>query len=86
MNFFSYNIWRKLFFLKKNKILKLNERFLYDRSSIIPKNFNRFTINIYSGKIWQKKKINKWRVGYRFGEFTWNRKLALYKLKQKKKK
>jgi len=25
-------------------------------------------------------------IGYKFGEFTWNRKLALYKAKQLKKK
>lgn len=25
-------------------------------------------------------------VGFKFGEFTWNRKIALYKAKQKKKK
>jgi ribosomal protein S19 len=25
-------------------------------------------------------------VGYKFGEFTWNRKISLYKSKQKRKK
>ena len=44
------------------------------------------SVKIYSGKSWHRRNINKWMIGFKFGEFTWNRKLALYKAKQLKKK
>jgi len=42
-------------------------------------------MKIYSGQKWQLKKINRWVVGFKFGEFTWNRRVALFKAKQLKK-
>ena len=42
-------------------------------------------MKIYSGKRWHIKIINKWMVGFKFGAFSWNRKIALYKAKQLKK-
>lgn len=59
---------------------------IYTRSSVVPKIFTNLLVNVYSGKKWHEKRINKWMVGFKFGEFTWNRKLALYKAKQLKKK
>jgi len=86
LNFYSNCIWRRLFFLKKNKILKYEERFILTRSSAIPRSFKNIKLYIYNGHIWVPKLINRWVVGYKFGQFTWNRKIALYKAKQLKKK
>jgi len=43
-------------------------------------------ILIYSGKRWHTRKVNSWMVGFKAGEFTWNRRLALYKAKALRKK
>lgn len=84
--FCSPFIWKKIFFFKKSHVFKFSEKLIYTRSSTVPKIFINLLVNIYSGKKWHERKINKWMVGFKFGEFTWNRKLALYKAKQLKKK
>lgn len=84
--FCSPFLWKKIFLYKKHPIFKLAEKRIYLRSSIIPKILINYEVKIYSGKNWNTKIINKWMVGFKFGEFTWNRKLALYKAKQLKKK
>ena len=86
LNFCAPFIWRKIFLFKQSFVFKASEKSINSRSSIIPKIFTGFNVKIYSGKIWHSRLINKWMVGYKFGEFTWNRKLALYKAKQLKKK
>lgn len=59
---------------------------MFTRSSVIPRSFKNLLVKVYSGKKWHARVINKWNVGFKFGELTWNRKLALYKAKQLKKK
>ena len=54
--------------------------------SVIPIAFLGVKVSIYNGYSLKKKVINRWVVGFKFGELTWNRKLALYKAKQLKKK
>ncbi len=78
--------WKKIFLYKKHPIFKTAEKKIFSRSSIIPKIFTNLDIKIYSGKSWHRRIVNKWMIGFKFGEFTWNRKLALYKAKQLKKK
>lgn len=82
----SAHIWRKVFLYKKNSIFKNSEKYIFDRSSTIPKIFNRTNVKIYNGKKWINRYVNRWRIGFKFGEFTWNKKIALYKAKQLKKK
>jgi ribosomal protein S19 len=41
---------------------------------------------VYTGKKLHAKNVNRWMVGYKAGEFTWNKKPALYKAKQMRKK
>lgn len=84
--FCSTNIWKKIFLFKKNPMFKISEKFFYNRSSIVPKIYNKFNVYIYSGKNWHTRFINEWMIGFKFGEFTWNKKIALYKAKQLKKK
>ena len=52
----------------------------------MPRAYNGFEVVIHRGNKFRVKQINNWVIGFRFGEFTWNRKVALYKAKQKKKK
>ncbi len=84
--YFSPIIWKKIFLYKKHPIFKISEKKIYCRSSTIPFILNKTEIKIYSGKSWFTRVINKWMIGFKFGEFTWNRKMALYKAKQLKKK
>lgn len=79
-------MWRKIFLFKKNPIFKKGEKFFYSRSSIVPRTLVNYNVSIYSGKSWHNRFLTKWSVGFKLGEFTWNRKLALYKAKQLKKK
>lgn len=83
--FCSPYIWKKIFLFKKSFVFKGTEKKIFNRSSVVPKAFINLPIHIYSGKRWHSRLINKWMVGHKFGEFTWNRKLALYKAKQLKK-
>nr|QCU82619.1 ribosomal protein S19 [Pseudourostyla cristata] len=79
-------IWKKIFLFKKSFVFKAGEKFFHNRSSIIPKIYSYCNIFIYSGKRWHTRFVTPWMVGFKFGEFTWNRKLALYKAKQLRKK
>jgi len=83
--FCSPNIWKKIFLFKRNTMFKISEKFFYNRSSIIPRIYEQSNVFIYSGKIWHTRFVTRWMTGFKFGEFTWNRKIALYKAKQLKK-
>lgn len=84
--FCTEDIWRRIFLSKKSFVFKSQEKLIYHRSSIIPKIFSSYEIFVYTGKRWTKRNVNRWMIGFKFGEFTWNKKSALYKAKQLKKK
>jgi ribosomal protein S19 len=86
ISYIAPSTWRQIFLITDNELHKKKEKYIFDRSSTIPKLFEGTKVNIYSGKKFYSKHINKWMIGFKFGEFTWNRKLALYKAKQLKKK
>ena len=41
---------------------------------------------VHNGRTLHAKFINKWMIGHKAGEFTWNKKPAIYKAKQLRKK
>lgn len=84
--FYSYSIWKKAFALKKRSVFKSAEKFVYSRSSVIPRFFPNNFVFIYSGRKWVKIHLNKWKVGFKFGEFVNTRISAIYKSKQLRKK
>lgn len=84
--FCSEDMWKKIFLAKKSIVFKNQEKLIYHRASCVPKTFLNDEISIYTGKRWVKRFINRWMVGFKFGEFTWNKKSAKYKAKQLKKK
>jgi len=84
--YYSPKIWRYIYLVTNNPIYMISEKKIYNRSSTIPLILLREKSLIYTGRKWHTKKISRWMVGFKFGEFTWNRKLALYKAKQSRKK
>ena len=84
--FFSASIWRHAFIFHTKPYFKEGEKFIYSRSSIIPHIFIGVNLYIHSGKKWRHRNVTHWRVGFKFGEFTWNRRIAVYKAKQLRKK
>lgn len=84
--FFSAQIVRKSFFFKKTDKKILGERRVYSNKTTIPTFFLNKETYVYNGKFWNKKYFSKFHVGFKFGEFKWSRKIAMYKVKQKKKK
>jgi ribosomal protein S19 len=70
--------------MHENKLQKTKEQIIIYRASTIPYTFLGIKVNIYNGFKYKKKTINKWTIGYKFGELTWNKKIAIYKKKKKK--
>jgi ribosomal protein S19 len=84
--------WKGLFIEKSilllNKKIIINKKKLkiYSRSSCIPSFLiNKFVL-IYDGKDLRKCYINREKVGYKFGEFSYSRKKNGVKKKLKKNK
>ena len=81
--------WKGLFLEKS--IIQLNKKKkrklkTYSRSSCIPSFLiNRFIL-IYDGKEFRKCYINREKIGYKFGEFSYSRKKNEVKKKFKKTK
>ena len=86
LKYYSTSVIRSLYLIKLNPIHFSSEKKVYSRSSNIPNLYKNIEVNIHYGKSFKIKIFNKWNIGFKFGEFTWNRKLALYKAKQLKKK
>jgi ribosomal protein S19 len=86
INHASPGTWRKIFLIQGNDVFRPKDKVVYDRNSTVPAMFIGSKVKIYSGMRFHTRVINRWMVGYKFGEFSWTRKLALYKAKQLKKK
>lgn len=70
-NFIDLNLF-------KNKSIKIKS---YNRSSVIPEILIGKIILVYNGKIHKNIKINREKIGYKLGEFSFTR-----VVKEKKKK
>jgi len=86
LNYFSPKIWRIMYLIQSHSVHHTSEKRIRTRSSVVPITFLSFEVIVHAGKRWYTRKVNKWMVGFRFGEFTWNRKFAVFKAKQKRKK
>jgi len=84
--YLSPNIWRIMYLISSNPVHHTSEKRIRSRASTVPVTFVGYETLIHSGKKWHKRKINNWMVGHKFGEFTWNRRYALFKAKQLRKK
>jgi ribosomal protein S19 len=86
VSYSSGTSWRQAFLMYDNPLHRKKEKFIYDRSTTVSPIYENILVNIHSGLKFKKKLVNRWMFGHKFGEFVWNRKLALYKAKQLKKK
>ena len=86
INHFSSKIWRSMCLINSNAIHHTSEKRIRSRSSVLPITYVGFEIVVHSGKRWHSRYVNPWMVGYKAGEFTWNRRLALFKAKHLRKK
>jgi small subunit ribosomal protein S19 len=85
----SRSKWKGLFIEKS--IIQLNKKKkrklkTYSRSSCIPSFLINKFILIYDGKEFRKCYINREKIGYKFGEFSYSRKKNEVKKKFKKNK
>lgn len=85
-NYLSYKVWRYLYLLMLSSVHRKAEKKYWSRRTTVVSAFVGDDFIVYSGKRWHIKRINPWMVGFKLGEFTWNRRLALYKAKQLRKK
>jgi ribosomal protein S19 len=86
VKYFSYKVWRSMYLISLSSVHHTSEKRLRTRSSTLPNLFNDTDIIVHSGKRWHIKRVTPWMIGFKVGEFTWNRRLALYKAKQLRKK
>ena len=86
--FINKNIFFRLRYFYNNDVSNFDLKFyhIYSRNSIIHYTLLNKTVLVYNGKLWIKVKVNKYKLGHKFGEFTWNRKFLSKKNKLKKKK
>ena len=84
--YFSPNMYRSLYLIYSKKEQYNSEKPIYSRSSKIPIFYINKLMIIHSGKGWHIKYVNRWMIGHSIGEYTWNRKYAIYKAKQMRKK
>lgn len=80
------SVWKRIFLYKKLSVFRTEHKFMHERSSILPWSFLKTKVFIYNGKKWILKFPYHWHVGFKLGEFTWNRRIAVYKAKQMRKK
>jgi len=86
LTFMATSTWRKMFLIRYNELYKKKKKIVFDRSSTVPITFAFNSIRIYNGSKLKTRRITKWMIGFKFGEFTLNRKLAIFKAKQRRKK
>lgn len=78
-----------MFLHLSSEVLEEQDKFIHERNSIVTPLLTNNKLKIYNGKVYVSRTFSKYAIGFKFGEFTWNRKIALYKAKQlrsKKKK
>jgi ribosomal protein S19 len=83
---YSTHVWRLMYLINSNTVYNTLAKRIYSGQSVIPNMFIGYEVFVYSGLKWLSRHITKWSAGYKFGSLTWNRKIALYKTKQLKKK
>ena len=84
----SRSNWKGSFIQKSVLNLKKSKKKLkiYSRSSCIPSFLLNEFVLIYDGKEFRKCYINREKIGYKFGEFSFSRKKRNVKTKSNKKK
>jgi len=85
LNFLSKNIFKKILLLRINNTLKGKNKIIFKKSDTIVKTFLNKKLLVYKGCFYRNLYINKFILGFKFGEFAYTRKPFRYMLKSKKK-
>jgi ribosomal protein S19 len=80
------NTWRQIFLHLSSQVIEEQDKFIHDRASSISPILIASRLKITMGRGYIPRQITPYMVGFKFGELTWNRKIALYKAKQLRKK
>lgn len=84
--FMALAIWRKLVLAQKSFLFHATRKLIFSRGSSIPKLLVNRRAFIHTGRKFKRRFLSKWCVGFKYGSLTWNRRLAIYKAKQLRKK
>nr|APW82399.1 ribosomal protein S19 [Urostyla grandis] len=84
--FLTLAIWRKLILIQKSFLFHATRKLIFSRSSTIPRDLTNRRTFIHTGRRFKRRFLSKWSIGYKYGSLTWNRRLAIYKAKQMRKK
>ena len=79
----SRSIWKPLLILKENSTLNNKQSILIKKRNFLISSFylNK-KIKIYNGKAFINIFIDKDKLGYKFGEFSYTRKKVIHKTKK----
>lgn len=80
------NTWRQIFLHLSSEVIEEQDKFVHERSSTITPLLSQSRLKIHMGKGYIARNLSPYTIGFKFGEFTWNRKVALYKANQLRKK
>lgn len=72
--YYTNSILKCCLLVSIQKKLKFKNKIIFIKSNSIPKNFLGLKFIIYKGLIFKSIKIDKYILGYKFGEFTFTRK------------
>lgn len=85
--YFKTSFWKNTFvkYLKKNKSVKRKIN-ISNKATSIPKIYLYTYLSIHKGNIRINKKVNKWMIGRKVGEFAFTRKPFFFPIKIKNKR
>jgi len=81
---FHKSVFKKIFYVKTLDSLLKKESIIFNKSCVIPKSFKNFTLKIYKGNIFRIFSIDKFNIGFKFGNFVFTRKPHTFIKKKKK--
>lgn len=84
--YYSKDILNKSIILLSGDNLDGKNKLIFDRSSSIPNLFLGKKLRIHKGQFFRGLLVNKFIVGYKFGEFSYTRKPFKFLSKKKSKK
>ena len=80
------NSYKKLFFIIMPLYPHIPNKIFFSLKEIIYKEFINIKFNIYNGKNFSSRVINKYMIGFKIGSFILTRNKSFFKKKLKKKK
>lgn len=82
----SASLLKKILIIKTSDKISGKNKIIFKKSDIILKNFISIKLLIYKGYFYRNININKFIIGYKFGEFAYTRKPFRFLLKSKSNK